>query len=611
MTDERDGLPEGWVKTTLGDIADVMGGVTKDTKNQSVDDEEFPYLRVANVQRGYLDLTEMKTIRIPAEKTEQLLLSFGDILFNEGGDADKLGRGWIWEGQIERCSFQNHVFRARLKHESIQPKYISWWGNTQGLSFFLENAKQTTNLASINKSTLVQLPINLPPASEQIRITDKLDTLLARVAAGRERLERVPKLLKRFRQSVLSAAVSGELTREWRENNQCNDALSDLKRIEEFKHNWARESRTHNEANRVASYKYLEVPQSNNYSEIPHGWRRATLEQVLLMVVDCHNKTAPYSSSGYPLIRTTNIRYMSFNSKDLKFVDEATFLFWSRRARPESGDIIFTREAPMGEAAIIPNDVQFCLGQRTMLFKPAGNLSNMKYILYSIYSTEFTRQYGLGAVGSGVQHLRVGDVGNLELSYPPLAEQAEIVRRVEVLFAIADRFESKYAAALSSFDRLTPALLAKAFRGELVPQDPNDEPASVLLERIRAAREVEGGKRGRGRPAKAAAGSGDGADVKRHGHLPGANAQAGEEDAEPKRRGRPPKVREAVNEPDTQPVAVLETVAAGAAPRGRGRPPGAGIPQASSFEDALRKLEDQKLQRAQGSRQVSLFGTED
>ena len=115
-----------------------------------------------------------------------------------------------------------------------------------------------------------------------------------------------------------------------------------------------------------------------------------------------------------------------------------------------------------------------------------------------------------------------------------------------------------------------------------MPQDPNDEPGSVLLERIRAAREAEGGKRGRGRPAKAAAGSGDGAEVKRRGRPPGANAQsgAGAQGAEQKRRGRPSKVREAVSEPDARPAAVPEAV------------------EASSFEDALQRLEEQKLARA-------------
>ena len=144
-------------------------------------------------------------------------------------------------------------------------------------------------------------------------------------------------------------------------------------------------------------------------------------------------------------------------------------------------------------------------------------------------------------------------------------------------------------------------------------QDPNDEPASVLLERIRAARAAEGGKRGRGRPAKAKAdSSGDGAEVKRRARPPGAHAQADAERAEPKRRGRPSKVREAVSEPDAQPAAVAEAVEVSAAARGQGRPPGAGIPQASSFEDALRRLEEQRLAQTQGTRQVELFGdTED
>lgn len=178
---------------------------------------------------------------------------------------------------------------------------------------------------------------------------------------------------------------------------------------------------------------------------------------------------------------------------------------------------------------------------------------------------------------------------------PSLQEQAEIVRRVEALFSIADRLEARYQSALASFDRLTPALLAKAFRGELVPQDPNDEPASVLLERIRAQRAAEGSKPKRGRGA--APGSAE--EPKRRGRPPKAQAEAGEQDASveaaaqapdiqpPCRRGRPPKAR-----PEAQ------------------APAPAAIPKASSYEDAVRKLEALKLERAGGTRQVSLFDEE-
>lgn len=175
---EANGLPFEWKKVCLRDIAEVKGGVTKDSKKQPASDEEVPYLRVANVQRGYIDLREIKTIRVPHGKLEELLLESGDVLFNEGGDLDKLGRGWIWEGQISRCTFQNHVFRARLYDPSNQPKFLSWWGNSRGLEYFLRSGKQTTNLASINKTMLAALPISLPPAEEQAEIVRRVESLL-------------------------------------------------------------------------------------------------------------------------------------------------------------------------------------------------------------------------------------------------------------------------------------------------------------------------------------------------------------------------------------------------------------------------------------------------
>lgn len=203
--------PDGWRDVRLADIADVQGGVTKDAKKQSSEDEEVLYLRVANVQRGYLDLGEIKSIRVPAGRLAGLLLESGDILFNEGGDIDKVGRGWIWEGQIERCSFQNHVFRARLYDKTNQPKYISWWGNFRGLDYFLRSGKQTTNLASINKSMLSNLPISLPPPEEQTEIVRRVEALLAyadrleaRYAAARARVDKLTP-------ATLAKAFRGEL----------------------------------------------------------------------------------------------------------------------------------------------------------------------------------------------------------------------------------------------------------------------------------------------------------------------------------------------------------------------------------------------------------------
>jgi type I restriction enzyme, S subunit len=203
-----------WEKVCLQDIADVKGGVTKDSKKQSVSDEEVPYLRVANVQRGHIDLHEVKTIRVPREKLKHLLLERGDILFNEGGDLDKLGRGWIWEGQISRCTFQNHVFRARLYNPSNQPKFVSWWGNSRGLEYFLRSGKQTTNLASINKTMLAALPISLPPPEEQAEIVRRVEALFKLADRIEARYMGARAQAKRLTPLMLAKAFRGELVQQ-------------------------------------------------------------------------------------------------------------------------------------------------------------------------------------------------------------------------------------------------------------------------------------------------------------------------------------------------------------------------------------------------------------
>ena len=170
-------FPSSWSVNRLGAIAEIVGGITKDTKKQNPLDEEIPYLRVANVQRGFFNLSEVKTIRVPTQSVEKLLLKKGDILLNEGGDIDKLGRGWVWNGEIERCTFQNHVFRVRLHNELFEPKFFSWYGNLRGVNYFLSVGKQTTNLASINKSLLSALPVVIPPVEEQQEIVRRVEML--------------------------------------------------------------------------------------------------------------------------------------------------------------------------------------------------------------------------------------------------------------------------------------------------------------------------------------------------------------------------------------------------------------------------------------------------
>jgi type I restriction enzyme S subunit len=201
-------LPEGWTWARLDAVAALKGGITVDSKRVDSTACEVPYLRVANVQRGSLDLAEVKTIMVAPEDVEELRLYPGDILFNEGGDRDKLGRGWIWEGQLTVCIHQNHVFRARLYLPEMAPKLVSWWGNTFGKDYFQRVGKQTTNLASINLGKLSEFPVPVAPAAEQTRLVAEIERLLSVVDEVEAEVDANLQRAKALRQATLAKAFA-------------------------------------------------------------------------------------------------------------------------------------------------------------------------------------------------------------------------------------------------------------------------------------------------------------------------------------------------------------------------------------------------------------------
>ena len=205
-------LPEGWVWASLEAVADVTGGITKDKKKDSLPGmREVPYLRVANVQRGFLDLSEMKDIKASPEDIAELALRKGDVLFTEGGDRDKLGRGWVWSEELSECIHQNHIFRARLLSSGIQPTLVSHHGNTFGRQWFTKAGKQTTNLASINLGILKQFPVPIPPPAEQEQIVALVDERLSQIDSAEKTINQELIRSKRLRQSILKRAFEGKL----------------------------------------------------------------------------------------------------------------------------------------------------------------------------------------------------------------------------------------------------------------------------------------------------------------------------------------------------------------------------------------------------------------
>lgn len=205
-------LPNGWIYARLAEISTIGSGmsVSKDRKlNNPV---TVPYLRVANVQRGKLDLTEIKSMQVEQDALEDLRLAKWDVLFNEGGDRDKLGRGWIWENQIDPCITQNHVFKASpLIKSEYHSKFISHWGNSFGKDYFEKGGKQTTNLASINKTVLSNFPVPLLPFNEQEKIIEMLDDTMSQIDVMETELENGIHRAEILRQSILKKAFSGQL----------------------------------------------------------------------------------------------------------------------------------------------------------------------------------------------------------------------------------------------------------------------------------------------------------------------------------------------------------------------------------------------------------------
>jgi len=205
-------LPEGWCWARLGEIGDVRGGLTKGRDLAGQDTVMMPYLRVANVQAGYLDLSEIKYIELKQSELGRYLLHDGDILFTEGGDRDKLGRGHVWRGEIDRCVHQNHVFAVSLFGRQMLPFWVSIQSQSeQSRAYFWRVASQTVNLASINMTKLRQWPVAIAPIQEQSAILQRMDDLMTSYDHLVAELDQSLSAAARLRQAILKRAFEGRL----------------------------------------------------------------------------------------------------------------------------------------------------------------------------------------------------------------------------------------------------------------------------------------------------------------------------------------------------------------------------------------------------------------
>lgn len=211
VRDVFDQPTDGWQTSLLADVAHIQTGTAKGRRFGDRKIVNLPYLRVANVQAGALNLDEIKTIAVAEDEVERYRLQPGDLLLTEGGDHDKLGRGAVWEGQIDPCIHQNHIFAVRFDQGRVLPRFAEYeMQSWHAKSYFLGVAKKTTNLATINRTKLGDFPLRYPTLPEQRRIVARLDVAKAEIAQMIETQPADHALIDQAEQSILAQAFRGE-----------------------------------------------------------------------------------------------------------------------------------------------------------------------------------------------------------------------------------------------------------------------------------------------------------------------------------------------------------------------------------------------------------------
>jgi type I restriction enzyme S subunit len=307
----------------------------------------------------------------------------------------------------------------------------------------MRNLAEGGNQPNLNLSKLKEFPVSLPPLAEQKRIADKLDALLARVDACRERLERVSTVFKRFRQAVLKAATTGELTRDWRDSSQ---ALS---------------------------------------------WQPIVLKDVCSSIADGDHQAPPQSDSGVPFVTISAIHDGELNlSRATRSVPQSYYDGLSESRRARRNDVLFSVTGSIGLTAIVQTDAPFVFQRHIAILRANNAKIRHRFLSYRLRAFDIQEQGRNVATGTAQLTIPLNGLRAFRFALPTLEEQDEIVRRLDLVFDLLNQIELRFRSVQEMVDRLTPSLLAKAFRGELVPQDPHDEPASELLARVRAAATV-------------------------------------------------------------------------------------------------------------------------
>ncbi len=407
MTTGQKELPAGWKWVKLGDVVSAISNGC--SVKQNWDANGYLVSRIETISTGEINLDRTAWVELDPTQAGKYALEDGDILFSHINSLERVGNCALYTQDIGNLIHGMNLLRIQLDYSKVNSNFIkNYLCSDQAKMFYISHAKRAVNQASINIGNLKLLSIPLPPLEEQKRIAgilNKADELKKlREEADKKTQELIPAI---FHEMVGSRVKKGK--------------------------------------------------------ELPAGWKWVKLDDVCLLVVDSEHKTAPIATQGYPYVRTPDIGKGFLNLRDTRRVSRDTYVNWTKKAIPHAGDLILTREAPVGNVAVIPVNTELCLGQRTVLLRPDQKLAVAQYLCYLLLGGSVQETFHSLSSGATVPHLNLADIRKLEIPLPSLPEQKRIATRLNQ----AEEIKKTNAESNKKIEELQSSLLQRAFRGEL------------------------------------------------------------------------------------------------------------------------------------------------
>jgi type I restriction enzyme, S subunit len=484
----NDGLPEGWAFTRMATIANVVGGGTPEASSpRNFADAGHPWITPADLS-GFRDLYITKGKRDLSDaglrSCSATMMPAGTVLMSSRAPI-----GYLAIARNPVCT--NQGFKSFVCHPDIAPEFVYLW--LKLLEPQLESMGSGSTFLEISGSRAKQIPILLAPMAEQRRIAAQIVRALPGINSAYDHLSRVPVILKHFRQSVLAAACSGNLTADWRSHNTPRTTAEDfLRGILAKRTDRAREY----------GIRLISEPaktDDSQLSDVPESWTIANLDQLSCFVTSGSRGWAKYYADSGPLfIRAQDINTDRLQSDGIAHVRPPKNAE-GMRTRVCAGDLLITiTGANVTKSALVDREIgEAYVSQHVALVRLVDPAVGPFLYLWTISPVHGRAKLLDDAYGAGKPGLNLDNIKGMALALPSPDEQSEIVHRVKVLFSLADVIETHVSKADRAADKLSESLLARAFRGELVPTEAelarregrDYEPASVLLERIRAERD--------------------------------------------------------------------------------------------------------------------------